>query len=78
MIFAIDVGNSHIVIGMVENGEIHNTVRFGFKLILSPIVFALWAVVFFLTMPWWLALALLVAYLPSYSIFHDGLTLFRR
>ena len=28
MIFAIDVGNSHIVIGMVENGEIRNTVRF--------------------------------------------------
>ena len=28
MIFAIDVGNSHIVIGMVENGEICNTVRF--------------------------------------------------
>lgn len=27
MIFAIDVGNSHIVIGMVENGKILNTVR---------------------------------------------------
>ena len=62
----------------VKDRAFHNTVRFGFKLILSPIVFALWAVVFFLTMPWWLALALLVAYLPSYSIFHDGLTLFRR
>ena len=28
MILAIDVGNSHIVIGMVENGEIKNIVRF--------------------------------------------------
>ena len=28
MILAIDVGNSHIVIGMVENGEIRNIVRF--------------------------------------------------
>ena len=28
MIFAFDVGNSHIVIGMVENGEVKNTVRF--------------------------------------------------
>ena len=27
MIFAIDVGNSHIVIGMIENGEILNIVR---------------------------------------------------
>ena len=27
MILAIDVGNSHIVIGMVENGEIKNIVR---------------------------------------------------
>ena len=28
MILAIDVGNSHIAIGMVENGEIKNIVRF--------------------------------------------------
>ena len=28
MILAIDVGNSHIVIGMVENGEIRHIVRF--------------------------------------------------
>jgi len=28
MILAIDVGNSHIVIGMVENGKIKNIVRF--------------------------------------------------
>ena len=28
MILAIDVGNSHIVIGMVENGDIRNIVRF--------------------------------------------------
>ena len=27
MIFAIDVGNSHIVIGMIEDGEIRNIVR---------------------------------------------------
>jgi pantothenate kinase, type III len=27
MILAIDAGNSHIVIGMIENGEIQNTVR---------------------------------------------------
>ena len=27
MIFAIDVGNSHIVIGMIENGEIQNIVH---------------------------------------------------
>ena len=27
MILAIDVGNSHIVIGMIENGEIRNIVH---------------------------------------------------
>ena len=28
MIFAFDVGNSHIVIGMVEDGRVQYTVRF--------------------------------------------------
>ena len=28
MIFAFDVGNSHIVIGMLENGEVKNTIRY--------------------------------------------------
>lgn len=62
----------------VKDRAFHNTVRFGFKLILFPLVFALWAILFFMTLPWWLALALLAIYLPSYSLFHDGLSLFRR
>ena len=55
----------------VRDHAFHNTVRFGFKLILTPIVFAVWAVVFFMTLPWWLALALLAVYIPSFSIFYD-------
>ena len=55
----------------VRDHAFHNTVRFGFKLILTPIVFVVWAIVFFMTLPWWLALALLAVYIPSYSIFYD-------
>ena len=62
----------------VKDRAFHNTVRFGFKLILTPIFFIALGVVFFLALPWWLAIALLAAYIPSYSLFYDGLTLFRR
>ena len=55
----------------VKDHAFHNTVRFGFKLILTPIVFAVWAIIFFMTLPWWLALALLAVYIPSYGIFYD-------
>ena len=55
----------------VRDRAFHNTVRFGFKLILTPVFFVAFAAVFFLTLPWWLALALLALYIPSYSLFYD-------
>ena len=33
--------------------------------------FLLWALIFFLTLPWWGAAALLVLFLFSYSLFYD-------
>ncbi|MBO4341037.1 MAG: 1-acyl-sn-glycerol-3-phosphate acyltransferase [Bacteroidales bacterium] len=48
-----------------------NSVRFLVKLLLEPVLLIIYAVVFFLTLPWWLAAALLVYFLFSYGIFYD-------
>ena len=57
----------------VKDHAFHNTVRFGCRLIGTPIVFILWAVVFLLLLPWWKALILLCLFFPSYSFFYDWL-----
>jgi len=48
-----------------------NSVRFLAKLVLTPIFLIVWAVLFFLLLPWPLATVLLVLCLFSYSIFYD-------
>lgn len=55
----------------VKDRAFHNTVRFGARMLLGPVTFVVWAVLFFLLMPWWLALALLLLFIPSYSLFYD-------
>ena len=55
----------------VKDAAFHNTVRFGFRLVASPLTILLWALIFFLTLPWWGAAALLVLFLLSYSLFYD-------
>ena len=57
----------------VKDHAFHNTVRFGCRLIGTPVVFILWAVVFLLLLPWWKALILLCLFFPSYSFFYDWL-----
>ena len=57
----------------VKDRAFHNTVRFGARLLLGPVTFIIWAILFFCTLPWWLALALLLLFIPSYSLFYDGL-----
>ena len=59
----------------VKDRAFHNTVRYGFRLLGGPLTFILWAVLFFLLLPWWLALALLVVHHFSYSFFYDWLLL---
>lgn len=58
----------------VKDRAFHNTVRYGFRLIGGPLTFLLWAVLFFCLLPWWLALALLLLFIPSYSLFYDGIS----
>lgn len=60
----------------VNDRAFHNTVRFGCRLLLSPITFIIWAVLFFLLLPWPLATALLLLFTVSYSTFYDILYLF--
>ena len=55
----------------VKDRAFHNTVRYGCRLLLGPLTLIIWAVLFFLLLPWWLALALLVLASHSYSLFYD-------
>ena len=48
-----------------------NSVRFLSRLLFTPLFLLVWAVLFFLLLPWPWATALLVLYLFSYSIFYD-------
>ena len=57
----------------IQDKAFCNSVRYLVKLFLTPRVVLIWAVVFFLLLPWWLALALLVLFLFSYSLFYDAL-----
>lgn len=52
-----------------------NSVRYLLKLAGTPLMFLIWGVLSFVFLPWWGALALLVYFLCSYSIFYDWLNL---
>lgn len=55
----------------IQDKAFSNSIRYMVKLVMMPIMLILWAVVFFLTLPWWGAAALLVMFLFSYSLFYD-------
>ena len=50
-----------------------NSARFLVRLLLWPITGIIWAVLLFCLLPWWLALLLLLYFLPSYSLFYDAM-----
>ena len=77
---------------MVKDAAFRNTVRFGCKLLLTPIMIIVWGLVFGLCLPgaalalgltgwlasgWTLAALGILLFLPSYSIFYDWLNLVR-
>ena len=55
-----------------------NTVSFGVKLGVGLILFILYTTLAFCLAPWWLALSLIVLWIPTYSFFHDYLEGCRR
>lgn len=60
---------------MVKDPAFQNTARFGVKLIGTPMAALMWTAIGFSLLPWWAALLLIAAFLPSYSIFYDWLNL---
>lgn len=55
----------------VKDPAFGNTVSFGVRLVLAPILFLIYAILAFCLAPWWAATALLLIFLTSYSYFHD-------
>ncbi len=55
-----------------------NSVRYLLKLVGTPLMLFIWGVLGFIFLPWWGAVALLLYFLCSYSIFYDWLNLFAR
>ena len=62
----------------VKDPAFRNTVSFGIKLALKLVLFPIYTVSAFLLAPWWVAIAIIAAYLPSYYYFHDYLEGCRR
>ena len=69
---------AEILSGKLKDKAFVNSVRYLFKLILTPVLLLIWALVFFLTLPWWAALGIIALYFSSYSIFYDVLPLIAR
>ena len=55
----------------VKDPAFRNTVSFGVKLAMKLLIFPLYAVLAFCLAPWWIAIAFLALYIPSYYYFHD-------
>ena len=55
----------------VKDPAFKNTVSFGIKLALTFLLFVIYGILAFCLAPWWIAVLLLMLYLPSYSYFHD-------
>ena len=69
---------SEVIRGKVRDAAFRNTVSFGVKLAMSIILTPIYAALAFCLAPWWLALALLLLWYPSYGYFYDYLEGCRR
>lgn len=69
---------AEVICHKIADKAFANTARYVVLLLLGPVFLLLLSVLFFCLLPWWLALALSVAFLPSYALFYDGLLQFRR
>lgn len=62
----------------VKDPAFKNTVNFGVKLSLGTILFLIYTIISFCLCPWWLALTLIILWIPSYSFIYDYLEGCRR
>jgi hypothetical protein len=69
---------SFFIRSKVRDKAFRNTVSFGVKLGMTTILLPIIAVLAFVFAPWWMALAIIVLWLPAYSYFHDYIEACRR
>lgn len=62
----------------VKDKAFLNTVRFGVRFVLYPLMFIIWALVAFLNLKWYWALLAFALCLPSYSFFYDYINFTRK
>ena len=74
-------GAEYLCSKKIQDRAFHNTARYGFKLLGTPLMLLIWGVVLALligVLPWWLCLALWCWVFHSYSFFYDWLNLLRK
>ena len=69
---------SEVIRKKVRDAAFRNTVSFGVKLAMSIVLTPIYAALAFCMAPWWLAIALLLLWYPSYGYFYDYLEGCRR
>lgn len=62
---------SFAIRGKIRDKAFGNTVSFGVKLATTTVLFPIYAALAFCFAPWWLALTMLVLWLPGFAYFHD-------
>lgn len=60
-----------LIRGKVKDKAFRNTVSFGVKLAMTTILLPVFTILAFIFLPWWLALTMLLLWIPAYSFFHD-------
>ena len=69
---------SEVIRKKVRDAAFRNTVSFGVKLAMSIILTPIYAALAFCLAPWWLALAFMLLWYPSYGYFYDYIEGWRR
>ena len=64
-------GTAELIRSKVKDKAFRNTVSFGIKLVLTTILFPIYAALAFCFTPWWLAVILLILWSPAYGYFYD-------
>lgn len=72
------IAANEIIRSIVRDKAFRNTVSLGVKLAMTLILFPAYAALGFCLAPWWLALALLLLWLPSFGYFYDYIEACRR
>jgi hypothetical protein len=69
---------NEIIRAKVRDKAFRNTVSLGVKLAFTLILFPTYAALGFCLAPWWMALAFLLLWLPSFGYFYDYIEACRR